>query len=148
MERGELHGLFVPAYSGNARSYVEDQVAKGQMKLLIQMTVQKEHKLPDVPGVLDYVSKDDDRQLVELLLARLWFGRPLVAPPDLPPARVADLRSAFSDMMRDPELLADAKQSRLPMRPMLADDAEGFVRSLYQSPHSIVQRARRMVVAP
>jgi tripartite-type tricarboxylate transporter receptor subunit TctC len=148
MERGELHGLFVPAYSGNARSYVEDQVAKGQMKLLIQMTLQKEHKLPDVPGVLDYVSKDNDRQLVELLLARLWFGRPLVAPPDLPPERIADLRNAFNNMMRDPELLADAKQSRLPMRPMLADDAEDFVRRLYQSPHNIVQRARRMVAAP
>jgi len=148
MERGELHGLFVPAYSGNARSYVEDQVAKGQMKLLIQMTLQKDHKLADVPAVLDYVNKDDDRQLVELLLARLWFGRPLVAPPDLPPERLADLRSAFSNVTRDPELLADAKQSRLPMRPMVADDADDFVRRLYQSPHDIVQRARRMVAAP
>ena len=31
---------------------------------------------------------------------------------------------------------------------MLADDADDFVRRLYQSPHDIVQRARRMVAAP
>lgn len=148
MERGELHGLFVPAYSGNARRYVEDQVAKGQMKLLIQMSLRKDPKLADVPAVLDYVSKDEDRQLIELMLARLWLGRPLIAPPDLPPERLAALRAAFDSLTRDPEFLADAKKSQLPVRPVSADEAESIIRQLYQSPHNLVQRARQLVRAP
>ena len=147
IERGELHGLFITGYSANARVYVEDQIAKGQMKLVVQMTLQKDPKLPDVPGVLDYVSKEQDRQVIELLLSRLSLGRPFIAPPDLPPERLAILRTAFEKMLQDPELLADAQKSGLPIQPILAQEAEDILRRLYQYPQKIVERTRRLVRA-
>jgi tripartite-type tricarboxylate transporter receptor subunit TctC len=147
IERGELHGLFITGYSANARVYVEDQIAKGQMKLVVQMTLQKDPKLPDVPGVLDYVSKEQDRQVIELLLSRLSLGRPFIAPPDLPPERLATLRTAFEKMLQDPELLADAQKSGLPIQPILAQEAEDILRRLYQYPQKIVERTRRLVRA-
>ena len=147
IERGELHGLFVTGYSANARTYVEDQIAKGQMKLIVQMTLQKDPKLPDVPGVLDYVTKEQDRQVIELLLSRLSLGRPFIAPPDLPPERLAILRIAFEKMLQDPELLADAQKSGLPVQPILAQEAEDLLRRLYQYPPKIVQRTRHLVRA-
>jgi tripartite-type tricarboxylate transporter receptor subunit TctC len=147
IERGELHGLFITGYSANARTYVEDQIAKGQMKLVVQMTLQKDPKLPDVPGVLDYVSKEQDRQVIELLLSRLSLGRPFIAPPDLPPERLAILRTAFEKMLQDPELLADAQKSGLPIQPILAQEAEDILRRLYQYPQKIVERTRRLVRA-
>ena len=147
IERGELHGLFITGYSANARTYVEDQIAKGQMKLVVQMTLQKDPKLPDVPGVLDYVSKEQDRQVIELLLSRLSLGRPFIAPPDLPPERLAILRTAFEKMLQDPELLADAQKSGLPIQPILAQEAEDILRRLYQYPQKIVERTRHLVRA-
>jgi tripartite-type tricarboxylate transporter receptor subunit TctC len=147
IERGELHGLFITGYSANARAYVEDQIAKGQMKLVVQMTLQKDPKLPDVPGVLDYVSKEQDRQVIELLLSRLSLGRPFIAPPDLPPERLAILRAAFEKMLQDPELLADAQKSGLPVQPILAQEAEDILRRLYQYPQKIVERTRHLVRA-
>jgi tripartite-type tricarboxylate transporter receptor subunit TctC len=147
IERGELHGLFVTGYSANARTYVEDQIAKGQMKLLVQMTMQKDPALPDVPGVLDFVSKEQDRQVIELLLARLSLGRPFIAPPDMPPERIAALRTAFEKVLEDPELLADAKKSGLPVQPILAKEAEDILRRLYQYPQNIVERTRSLVRA-
>ena len=147
IERGELHGLFITGYSANARTYVEDQIAKGQMKLVVQMTLEKDPKLPDVPGVLDYVSKEQDRQVIELLLSRLSLGRPFIAPPDLPPERLAILRTAFEKMLQDPELLADAQKSGLPIQPILAQEAEDILRRLYQYPQKIVERTRRLVRA-
>jgi tripartite-type tricarboxylate transporter receptor subunit TctC len=147
IERGELHGLFITGYSANARVYVEDQIAKGQMKLVVQMTLQKDPKLPDVPGVLDYVTKEQDRQVIELLLSRLSLGRPFIAPPDLPPERLAILRTAFEKMLQDPELLADAQKSGLPIQPILAQEAEDILRRLYQYPQKIVERTRRLVRA-
>jgi tripartite-type tricarboxylate transporter receptor subunit TctC len=147
IERGELHGLFITGYSANARTYVEDQIAKGQMKLIVQMTLQKDPKLPDVPGVLDYVTKEQDRQVIELLLSRLALGRPFIAPPDLPPERLAVLRTAFEKMLQDPELLADAQKSGLPVQPILAQEAEDILRRIYQYPQKIVERTRRLVRA-
>jgi tripartite-type tricarboxylate transporter receptor subunit TctC len=147
IERGELHGLFVTGYSANARTYVEDQISKGQMTLMVQMTLQKDPALPDVPGVLDFVTKEQDRQVIELLLSRLSLGRPFIAPPDLPPERLATLRTAFEKMLRDPEFLADAQKSGLPVQPILANEAEDILRRLYQYPNNIVQRARSLVRA-
>ena len=145
IERGELHGLFVTGYSANARTYVEDQIAKGQMKLMVQMTLEKDPKLPDVPGVLDYVSKEQDRQVIELLLSRLSLGRPFIAPPDLPPERATALRSAFAKLLQDPDFLAEAQKSGLPIQPILASEAEEIIRRLYQYPTQIVQRTRNLV---
>jgi len=145
IERGELHGLFVTGYSANARTYVEDQIAKGQMKLIVQMTLEKDPKLPDVPGVLDYVSKEQDRQVIELLLSRLSLGRPFIAPPDLPPERATALRGAFEKLLQDPDFLADAQKSGLPVQPILASEAEEIIRRLYQYPPKIVQRTRSLV---
>ena len=147
IERGELHGLFITGYSANARAYVEDQIAKGQMKLVVQMTLQKDPALPDVPGVLDFVTKEQDRQVIELLLSRLSLGRPFIAPPDLPPERLATLRTAFEKMLKDPELLADAQKSGLPVQPILAQEAEDILRRLYQYPPKIVERTRQLVRA-
>jgi tripartite-type tricarboxylate transporter receptor subunit TctC len=145
IERGELHGLFVTGYSANARTYVEDQISKGQMKLMVQMTLQKDPTLPDVPGVLDYVTKEQDRQVIELLLSRLSLGRPFIGPPDLPPERLATLRTAFDKLLRDPEFLADAQKSGLPVQPIPAKEAEDILRRLYQYPPNIVQRTRSLV---
>ena len=147
IERGELHGLFVTGYSGNARTYVEDQISKGMMKLMVQMTMQKDPKLPDVPGVLDYVTKETDRQVIELLLSRLSLGRPFIAPPELPPARLATLRAAFDKLLQDRDFNADAQKSGLTVQPILASEAEEIVRNLYQYPSKIVQRTRSLVRA-
>jgi hypothetical protein len=117
------------------------------MKLMVQMTLQKDPALPDVPGVLDFVTKEQDRQVIELLLSRLSLGRPFIAPPDLPPERVAALRTAFEKVLEDPELLADAKKSGLPVQPILAKEAEDIIRRLYQYPHKIVERTRSLVRA-
>ncbi len=145
VERGELHGLFITGYSANARTYVEEQLAKGQMKLMVQMTLQKDPALPNVPGVLDFVTKEEDRQVIELLMARLSLGRPFIAPPDIPADRTAALRRAFEKMLEDPEFLAEAKKSGLPIQPILAKEAEEILRRLYQYPQNVVERTRALV---
>ena len=58
----------------------------------------------------DYARSDVDRSLVKLMSSGMAIGRPLYAPPAVPPARVAALRKAFDDIMRDPEFVAEAKK--------------------------------------
>ena len=72
----------------------------------------------------------------------------VIPPPDLPPERAATLREAFAKMVEDPDFLADAKKSGLPVQPILAQEAEDILRRLYQYPKKIVERTRALVRAP
>jgi tripartite-type tricarboxylate transporter receptor subunit TctC len=145
IEKGELHGLFITGYSGSAKAHVEGQIAKGQMKLFVQMTMLKDPALPDVPGVLDVVKRPEDRQVIELLLARLALGRPVLAPPGVAADRAATLRNAFRATLADPELLAEAEKQGLAIEPIWADEAEAMVQRLYHLPAELIERTRRII---
>ena len=145
IEKGELHGLFITGYSGSAKQWTEAQIAKGQMKLFVQMTTQKDPALAGVPGVLDLVTRDEDRRVVELLLARLSLGRPVLAPPGLPAERASALKKAFQLAMDDPELKAEADKQGLAIEPILAAEAEAIVQRLYRLPPELIERTRKII---
>ena len=145
IEKGELHGLFITGYSGPARQWTEAQMAKGQMKLFVQMTTQKDPALGDVPGVLDLVTRDEDRRVIELLLARLSLGRPVVAPPGVPAERAAVLKRAFQLALQDPERKAEADRQGLAIEPILADEAEAVMQRLYRLPAELIERTRKII---
>ncbi len=88
VERGELDGIV--GYSwGVARSGNKSDLESGKLKIILQLALDKHKELPDVPMVTDFVSKPDDRQVLEMIFSRQSMGRPLVAPPGLDP-RVVD----------------------------------------------------------
>jgi hypothetical protein len=115
------------------------------MKLFVQMTMLKDPALPDVPGVLDVVKRPEDRQVIELLLARLALGRPVLAPPGVAADRAATLRNAFRATLADPELLAEAEKQGLAIEPIWADEAEAMVQRLYHLPAELIERTRRII---
>jgi tripartite-type tricarboxylate transporter receptor subunit TctC len=145
VEKGELHGLFITGYSGSAKAYTEDQIAKGQMKLFVQMTTEKDPALASVPGVLDLVTDPEDRQVIELLLARLSLGRPVLAPPGLPAERAAALKRAFRLAVEGPELKAEADKQGLAIEPIFSDEAEAIVQRLYKLPPELIERTRKII---
>ena len=52
------------------------------------------------------------------------LGRPLAGPPGVPPERLAILRKAFQDTMRDPEFLAEAQKANLDIDPATHEQVE------------------------
>ena len=63
--------------------------------------------------MLDLVKSPEDRSVLELIFAKYQFGRPYFVPPEVPAERVAALRKAFDETMKDADLLADARSSGL-----------------------------------
>ena len=145
IEKGELQGLFMSGWSGNGRAYVRDQMAKGQMRLLVQMAAEGDPAVSDTPTIRALVTDPADRQIVDLVLARLSLGRPFVAPPGVPADRVALLRRAFQDAIDDPALRAEAARLRLAINPLYGAEAEATIRRLYATPASVVERTRAIV---
>ena len=145
IEKGELQGLFMSGWSGNGRAYVRDQMAKGQMRLLVQMAKDGDPAHADVPTIRHLVTKPEDQQIVDLILARLSLGRPFVAPPGVPADRAALLRTAFRRAIEDPELRQEAERLKLAINPIFGADAQAIVEKLYATPAPIVERTRAIV---
>ena len=82
--------------------------------------MEKNADLPDVPLVLERATNDEQRQVLRLLIAGQFVGRPFFAPPELPDDRKGALRQAFDATMKDPQFLAEAGRLDMEISPIAA----------------------------
>ena len=64
----------------------------------------------NAPSIYDFAKDEKHRQVFGLFSAGVRIGRPMFAPPGVPPARVAALRDAFTGALRDPDLIGEAER--------------------------------------
>jgi tripartite-type tricarboxylate transporter receptor subunit TctC len=144
IERGELDGIV--GYSwGVARVGNKDDLASGRLKVVMQLGLQKHKELPDVPMLDAFVTKPQDRAVLDMIFSRQAMGRPLVAPPGLDPRIATALREAFAEAMRDPQLIAEAAKMDLELGFVSGADVQTLVERLYQSPPEVIARAQAIV---
>jgi tripartite-type tricarboxylate transporter receptor subunit TctC len=141
MEKGEVNGTFVGGWTG-LREKASPWLATGEAKLLVQLAVRPDPTFLDVPVILDYAHDERQRQILQLAFTAQLWGRPYVAPPDLPPERAQALRVAFLATMRDPAFLAEAKKMRFDIGPLSGEEMAGLIRGLYALPADIIQATR------
>jgi len=72
---------------------------------------------PDLPMIMDQARTEEERQIFRLMFARQVMAGPCVALSDVPAERVAALRRAFDDTMKNRDFLAEADKLRLEMTP-------------------------------
>jgi tripartite-type tricarboxylate transporter receptor subunit TctC len=104
----------------------------------MQMTLIKHPDLPGVPRMIDLASNEDVRTVFELISITSEIGRPVLTAPDVPADRVAALRAAFDEMMRDPEFLADAAQMEREIHPIPGGELEALVKKQLSAPKSAI----------
>src|ERR1700689_4424249 len=101
VQRGELQGACA---SFQQFRIVEQQIKDGKMTYLLRAEETPIAGIPDVPSIFDYAKTDEQRQLMRFVFSSTEFGRPYVFPPHVPADRVAIMRKAIADAVRDPEL--------------------------------------------
>jgi tripartite-type tricarboxylate transporter receptor subunit TctC len=112
-----------------------------QINLLVQFNLEKNADLPDVPMALERAASDEQRQVLRLLIAGQYVGRPFFTSPDIPADRKAALRTAFDATMKDVEFLADAAKLDLEISPIPAGPIDAFLADLYRTPKDVVAKA-------
>ena len=85
IERGEAHGRCVFSHSA-LKIAKPDWLRDNKINVLVITALRKRSGFPDVPAVVDLVSKTEDRQLLELLVGPAAMARPFAGPPGLPAA--------------------------------------------------------------
>jgi tripartite-type tricarboxylate transporter receptor subunit TctC len=94
-----------------------------------------------VPFALDLIADAEDRQIMAAASAQLALGRPMLAPPGVPPDRVAALRKAMDETFRDPDFLGDCARQRLECHdPTSGPELARLVAEIYALPKPVQQR--------
>lgn len=141
-ERGENEG-YASAFWSSLKATKPDWIRDKQIKFLVQMALEPHPELKDVPFALSMIKKPEDRLLMELASAQLAIGRPMVAPPDVAPARIAALRKALDDTYMNPAFLAECNKQRLECdSPVSGEQMQEILRRVFASPAPVVARLR------
>jgi tripartite-type tricarboxylate transporter receptor subunit TctC len=144
MQRGEAKAVCGLSLTAIKLQRLED-FEQRRLKLIIQMGPKTTSELGNVPSVFDYARTDEDRKVLEFHFHQRLLGRPLAGPPGTPTARLAALRKAFQDAMRDPEFLADAKRTHLNIEPATGERAEQLLLQFANYPKSVIERAKAAI---
>ncbi len=137
MERGEVDGRCGWSWS----SLKSQKNWLRQISPLVQFAVVRNTELPNVPWAIERAASDEARQVLRLLTAGQFLGRPFFSTPDLPAGRKAALRAAFDATVKDPLFLAEAEKIDLEVTPVAAPAIDAFLADVYQTPKAVVQKA-------
>ncbi len=142
MERGEVQGAC--ASYGQFRIY-EQLIREGKLVFLLRAEEQPIPDIPGLPSIFDYAKTEEQRQLMRFVLASTEFGRPYVLPPDVPGDRVATMRRAFAEALRDPALTEEAARIKMDMTYRPPDHLERVLASLYETPPALIATVKKLV---
>ncbi len=141
-ERGENEG-YASVFWSSIKVVKPDWIREKKIKFLVQMALEPHPELKDVPFALDLIKKPEDKQLMELASAQLAIGRPMVAPPDVAPDRVAALRKSLDETFKDKGFLADCDKQNLECdSPVSGQQMQDILKRMFASPKPVVARLR------
>jgi len=140
MENGEVEAMTSPFWS-SIRTARPDWIPRHLVRILFQYGQKPHPDLPGVPFAPDLLDNEADKILLRAASAPLVLGRPFAAPPDVPPERLAALRSAMMATFEDPAFRADCGQQRLECGdPKSGEEIASLIRAAYATPPDIRRR--------
>ncbi len=147
IEKNEVHGLCGFSWSSlNAQK--PDWVKSGFIRVIVQ---EHDKGNPDVnkmgvPLAVDFATSPENRKIMELIYSSETFGRPYLVAPDVPADRVAALRKAFMEAMKDGELLAEAQKIGLAIDPISGADLQDLAAKIFTTPADFVEKTKDALV--
>ncbi len=141
MERGEVDGRCSspwPSFLAATPQYVLDKL----ITPIVQIGLAKEADLPNVPLLRDLARNASERQILDFMSTAVAIGRPVATTPGVPVERVAALRQAFDETLRDPDFIADAARERLEIRAMSGGELAGLITRVIETPPELRERVK------
>ena len=88
---------------------------------------------------------DAKRRVAQALLSGGEFGRPVLVTPGTPRDRIKILRDSFRNVMKDPDLLAEAKKSRMDVEYTAGEELEALLKEVLTQPPEVIEQARKIL---
>jgi tripartite-type tricarboxylate transporter receptor subunit TctC len=122
------------------------EMDKGEVVLLVQANLKPHPEVPNVPWAVNLAKTEDAKKMI-LTSARVngLLNRFYVLSPGTPKSRVALIRKAFMDTMKDPEFLADTQKAKLDLDAIDGAEIEKQVRELFKLEPTLVAKMKEVL---
>jgi tripartite-type tricarboxylate transporter receptor subunit TctC len=148
IERGEVNGRANTwdGWPGAQPDWLRD-------KKIVHLVQLGPRKLPeigdDVPLFRDLVKEGEERAIVDFIGLSLTMGRSVYAPPGVPADRIAALRTALMDTVKDPAYIADAKRLALDTDTWRTGEVIAkVVNDAFSLPPALIEKAKAAIDLP
>lgn len=141
MERGEVQGRagnFFTSLKSQNPGWLRDK----KIDMLLQIGAARDPEWPDVPLLTDLAENAEQRQIFSVFSAETALGKVFITTPGVPRDRLAALRKAFEETLRDPAFLEDARRVEMLTRPLGWQQAKALADEILALPEDIVRKAR------
>lgn len=149
VERGEVHCRSLTISTFYGREPFVSWMKKGFVRVLIQTSKKRDKRAPDVPTIYElmdqYKTPEPIRRLALVILAPAVFGRPLIAPPGVPPERLKILRDAWRESLKEPELLEEMKKRRWILDPVSGEELQSLAQEVISQPPEVIDRMKKLL---
>jgi hypothetical protein len=138
VERGELDGSCL-TFSSIPENWIRDK----KINFLLRLANSTDAAIPSsVPFIRDVAKTDEQKAIIDVLLAPNELGRPYIMSRAVPKDRIDFLRVSFMETLKDSKLLEDAVKQGLSIDPVGGDAAEKTVAKLYTFSPEIITKAQ------
>ena len=142
MERGETHG-WTPSWE-NLYGTRPQWVTEKKVKFLASFTMQRSKILKDVPTLIE-LAPPEKRDVAEFVISGTPIARSIALGPGVPADRVAALRKAFEETMKDPAFLADAEKRKLSVDPIGHQQLLAMIKKIVTASPELVTRVKKAI---
>ncbi len=137
LERGEIDMVTGAWTAWKSRP----EVVSGAVKPIIQSGLARHKDLPDVPLMQEVISDPKGKKVAEFMSAGSAIGRALIAPGGVPVDRIAALRSAFDQLVKDDEFLRQAAASGTEIDPKTGAETQAISDAILATPADVIAAA-------
>lgn len=116
---------------------------------LLQSGRKRDPRAADAPTVYEILEEfkvpANKRRVAQALLSGGEFGRPVMATPGTPADRVRQLRESFRNVLKDAELLAEAKRARMDVEYTSGEELEALLKDVLNQPAEVIEQAKKVL---
>lgn len=142
MERGEIHGW--AASWENLNGTRPTWVPEKKVNLLVQFTHERKPYFKDVPTLVE-LAPPDKKDVAEFVISGTPVARAIALGPGVPAERVAALRKAFEQTMKDPDFLADCDKRKLSIGPINHQQLHAMITKIVSANPELVTRVKKAI---
>ena len=93
----------------------------------------------------ELASTDADRAVLDSIASASDIGRSNLAPPKVPAERVAALRTAFQELVHDPDFIREFERRSVAVEPLAGSPLQTMVNQSMNLTPDVVERIRRTI---
>ena len=141
-ERGEIEMALKPwnVLSSQHAEWIREK----KINVLVQYNLERHPELPNVPTILDVSRNEQQKQVWGLLLRPVAIGY-AYGVAQIPADRLAILRKAFDDMLKDAEMRSEGAKMNLPIEGMSGSDVDKIATEMFNADAKAIETVKSLI---